>query len=181
MDFSKGKIYVIRNTENDKVYVGSTVQQLCSRMASHRKDAKIRPHKIYQAIREIGIDKFYIELVENFACENIEQLRSREGHHIRHFDSFHNGYNEKMAGRSEKQRALEYYYEHHEEQLANSRAYREAHREELNEKAREYGKKNKELIAERRRSKKATCPHCNKEMRTDSLNNHIKNKKCPNL
>jgi group I intron endonuclease len=181
MDFSKGKIYAIRNYDNDKIYIGSTVQKLCSRMSSHRKDAKTRPHSIYKAMNEIGIDKFYIELIEDYPCENIEQLRSREGHFIRQFDSMKNGYNEKLAGRSEKERALEYYYEHQEEQIARSRAYREQHREELNERVREYGKKNKELIAERRRSKKAICPHCNKEMRKDSLNNHIKNKKCPNM
>ena len=30
-------------------------------------------------MNELGIDNFYIELVEELSCENIEQLRKREG------------------------------------------------------------------------------------------------------
>ena len=34
-------------------------------------------------MREIGKQRFYIELYEEYPCENIEQLRKREGEIIR--------------------------------------------------------------------------------------------------
>ena len=39
-DFSNGKIYCIRNTIDDNIYVGCTCQSLSKRMAYHRGDAK---------------------------------------------------------------------------------------------------------------------------------------------
>ncbi len=34
-------------------------------------------------MRELGIELFYIELYENYICENIEQLLKKEGEIIR--------------------------------------------------------------------------------------------------
>ena len=34
-------------------------------------------------MNELGVDNFYIELIENFPCENVELLRKREGELIR--------------------------------------------------------------------------------------------------
>ena len=39
-DFKNGKIYCIRNTIDDDIYVGSTCQPLSKRMAKHRVDMK---------------------------------------------------------------------------------------------------------------------------------------------
>jgi predicted GIY-YIG superfamily endonuclease len=78
-DYSKGKIYKIINSENDTVYVGSTIQSLSARMAGHRRDAKTSMSGIfYKAMREIGIEKFRIIFIENFPCNSISELESRE-------------------------------------------------------------------------------------------------------
>ena len=36
-DYKNGKIYCIRNNIDDDLYVGSTTQPLCKRMAKHRE------------------------------------------------------------------------------------------------------------------------------------------------
>ena len=38
-DYANGKIYKIVNTENEKVYIGSTTQRLWGRMRGHRYQA----------------------------------------------------------------------------------------------------------------------------------------------
>ena len=104
IDYSKGKIYVIRNHINELVYVGSTTRPLSERMNEHRRHAKDRGHlKIYQAMNELLNDNFYIELFEPFSCSNKEELLKREGQVIRQLDSFKNGYNKVLCGRTQKE------------------------------------------------------------------------------
>ena len=77
-DYSKGKIYKILNNIDDEIYVGSTIKTLSQRMANHRCDAKTKPHyKLYKHMFELGVDKFYIELIENYSCNDIYELRAR--------------------------------------------------------------------------------------------------------
>ena len=60
-DYTKGKIYIIKNTKNDKVYIGSTTQTLSRRMTDHRKDAlKKITIRLYKAMNEIGIESFIL-------------------------------------------------------------------------------------------------------------------------
>ena len=98
-DYKNGKIYCIRNNINDDIYVGSTTQPLCKRMAWHRQDAKKEKRKhqtFYSKFNEIGIENCYIELIEDCPCESLEQLRKREGHYIREMGTL----NHKIAGRT---------------------------------------------------------------------------------
>ena len=85
-DYKSGKIYCIRNNIDDNIYVGSTTQALSKRMAKHRQNAKCKDrmhYALYSKVNEIGIEYFYIELIEDCPCETLEQLRKREGHYIR--------------------------------------------------------------------------------------------------
>ena len=61
------KIYKIINDINDKIYIGKTVFSIDKRFKEHCCDAfkqrnKERP--LYKAMREYGIEHFYIELIE---------------------------------------------------------------------------------------------------------------------
>ncbi len=138
LDFSKGQIYVIRNMVNDKVYVGSTTQTISRRWSTHMtkmRNEKTKHFKIYRAMEELGVESFYIEFVEAWPCENKGQLCAREGHHIRLMDSVKNGYNDKVAGRTKKQRCeedneyrenlLKYYREHKKERYHSDNEFRE--------------------------------------------------------
>ena len=70
-DYKNGKIYCVRNTVDDDVYVGSTTQPLSKRMACHRRGMKgyKKDRMFYSKMNELGVDKFYIELIEECPCE----------------------------------------------------------------------------------------------------------------
>ena len=138
MCYSKSKIYCIRNHINDDIYIGSTTTTLSNRMSKHRYDCKNQcgTIKLYQMMNEIGIDNFYIELLEEYPCNNLEQLRKREGETIRQ----HGTINMQIAGRSKK----EYVDEHKEEKKEYDRVYREQNRETRNAQKREYYNQNKD-------------------------------------
>jgi hypothetical protein len=145
-DYSKGKIYIIRNTENNKVYIGSTCQTLAQRMTCHRKVAKPRQHYVlYQAFNDIGVHKFYIELIEDYPCERSEQLFQREGFFIRKYNSVNNGYNMKFTGRCKK----EYYEENKELITQKKKQYHEDNKELITQKKKQYYEDNKENILQK--------------------------------
>ena len=63
-----------------------TCQPLSKRMQKHRssmKNGRGKGTKLCQKMNELGVRNFYIELYQEYACENIEQLRQREGEVIR--------------------------------------------------------------------------------------------------
>ena len=79
-DYSLGKIYNITNTVDDDIYVGSSaLKNLCSRMGPHRDCAKKGVvHPLYDKMREIGVEKFKIELIKNFCCMTRRELETEE-------------------------------------------------------------------------------------------------------
>lgn len=136
LNYKNGKIYVIRNHINDKVYVGSTTQALSKRFSKHKGDHKSKKtyeYPIYKAMREIGVENFYIELVENYPCKNIDQLNAREGYHIRQYDSFKNGYNGKIEGRTDQECKKEWYQRNRETIILKTRQYRTDNKDKINE------------------------------------------------
>ena len=163
-NFSLGKVYVIRNTGNTKLYVGSTVRTLAQRMAQHRKIALQNDERpLYSSMREMGVNKFYIELIEDFPCERKEQLNAKEGQHIRALNSqVPNGFNSYVAGRTRKEYRADNkesltevnrdYHAANKESLAvYQKEYRDANKEAILARDREYHRANKEAIAVRAR------------------------------
>ena len=53
---------------------------------------------MYQHMHEMGEDNFYIELIDNYPCNDIYELRAREGHFIRQVGPL----NKLIAGRTQK-------------------------------------------------------------------------------
>ena len=120
-DYKNGKIYCVRNNITDDIYVGSTTQPLSKRMAKHRQDSRreIKMHRpFYLKVNELGIENFYIELIEECPCESLEQLRKREGHYIRKMGTL----NQHIAGRTFKE-----WLEHNKE---NKKQYDKEYREQ---------------------------------------------------
>ena len=104
MDYKNSKIYKILNDINDEVYVGSTTQSLSKRMAKHRGDMNTKrslkfKFKLYDLMRELGSEYFYVELIEEYPCDNVEQLRAREGVFIRQMATL----NKRIEGRTKKE------------------------------------------------------------------------------
>ena len=88
-DYSKGKIHKILNAIDDEIHVGSTIKTLSQRIAKHRSTMKTIPHyKLYKHMHELDVDNFYIELIENYPCNDIYELRARNGYYIREIGTF---------------------------------------------------------------------------------------------
>jgi group I intron endonuclease len=93
-----GRIYIIRNTVNDKVYVGQTHVSIKLRFQNHLSAARRGlDYVIGKAIRKYGEDKFYVELLEECL---VEELNEREQYWISFFEATNNrfGYNISIGG-----------------------------------------------------------------------------------
>ena len=76
------RIYKVTNTRTVDIYIGSTIQTLKKRFKAHRSNAKHnKPGKLYDCIRENGIENFSIELIEEFEIEKIDEIGVREREH----------------------------------------------------------------------------------------------------
>ena len=142
--YQQGKIYCIRNTINDMIYIGSTCQKLSQRMTNHRSDMNKPTHqnmKLYKAMNELGKENFYIQLVEDYPCENIEQLLKRETELMLEHKA---DLNKNKNGRTVLERYKEYKQTHEEEIKESNKKYREANKETLKQKKREDYIKNRE-------------------------------------
>ena len=112
--YKNGRIYTIRfYDDNNLIYVGSTIQSSYKRFADHKKNANNEKNKGYtmllsQKMWETDFNNWYIELYENFPCDNKEQLNKREGEIIREIATL----NKNIAGRTIKE-----YYEQNKENI----------------------------------------------------------------
>ena len=85
-DFSKGKLYILKNTKNDKVYIGHTTETLEKRLKRHFEHTKGNfNYSMREPIQEIGEENFYIELLEEFPCQNKKELEDVENYWINFF------------------------------------------------------------------------------------------------
>ena len=76
--YNTGKVYTIRcKTDDTLMYVGSTTQPLCRRLAGHKTDNKKYPNSLLYSTINNNWDNFFIELYEEYPCENKEQLNKR--------------------------------------------------------------------------------------------------------
>jgi len=163
--YNNGKIYTIRCTDdNNLIYCGSTVQPLYKRWHQHKKIYNKENNKeynklLYIKMREIGIYSFYIELYENFNCDNIEQLLKREGEVIREIGNL----NKKIEGRTHKESQKIYYEDNKEKIIEQQKQYKNDNKEKIIEQQKQYYNehkfekhkkyyiKNKEQILERQK------------------------------
>ncbi len=137
-DYKDGKIYTIRcKLDSSLIYVGSTVETLCSRFSKHKYQSKKNPEiHFYSAISDWN--DWYIELVEDFPCERKEQLLKREGEIMREIGTL----NHQLAGN---------YLTRGEQQYMKE--YREQNAKQIKNCKQEHYKKNKELISAKEKEK----------------------------
>jgi hypothetical protein len=150
--YKNGKIYTIRHKNDDSlIYVGSTIQPLFKRWNQHKEILNNENHKsynmlLYQKMRATNVNDWYIELYENFTCDNKEQLNKQEGEVIRKISTL----NKRIEGRTKveyrednrdiiNEKKKEYNKIHKDKR----KAYREAHKDKIKEYNKEYYYKNK--------------------------------------
>jgi hypothetical protein len=94
MDNINGIIYIIKNKINESIYIGSTKKSLYNRWNEHKSAYKTgKMSKLYNEMRNLGIENFYIEILEQKKYNNIDDLRKRENELIISYNSIANGYN----------------------------------------------------------------------------------------
>lgn len=90
-------VYLLRNKQNGKCYVGKTTRTLKARWRQHKTEARIGRHDfpLYQDMRLYGTEVFEVEVLGEADCQR--RLNSIERKFIRIFDAVEHGYN-KMLG-----------------------------------------------------------------------------------
>lgn len=96
-------IYIIKNSINNKVYIGQSVN-IEARWLAHKYSAtnvKSNDHhtQIHKAMYNLGVDNFFYEVLE--LCE-IDELNVKEIFYIEKFNSYRQGYNMTLGGESNK-------------------------------------------------------------------------------
>jgi hypothetical protein len=181
--YQRGKIYTIRNvTDDEMIYVGSTINELYKRFHRHKCDCKCGKSKIslYNYITDNNWNGWYIELYETYPCNSKAELCRREGEVIREIGTI----NKNIAGRTNK----EWYENNAEEIKKNHKEYRENNAEKIKEylqknadKIKEYKKEYRENNAEKIKEyfkEKVCCEICGDLSLKINLKRHQQSKKC---
>jgi len=151
-DYSKGKVYAIRSHSTDKIYIGSTIETLSSRMAKHRYDYK--NNKGLSSSEILKFNDYYIELLCDFPCDRKEQLDKKEGEYIRQYkDKCVNRY---IPGRTKKEYDEENYQNNKEHITVCHNQYYQNNKQTIAEQKKQYYNNNKAEISEKR-NQKYTC------------------------
>ena len=142
--YQNSKIYSIKNTLNDEIYIGSTTVSLSQRMTKHRASLKCEKRGkclLYQRMKELGVDNFYITLVEKYPCNDIEELRAKEGEWILKIGTL----NQVVAGRKPEQ----YRKDNVEHKQEYDKEYHKQNKEKRSEQAHQRYEDNKEYIKQK--------------------------------
>ena len=137
-NYRNGKIYSVRCYNDDTlIYIGSTTQSLPKRWGDHNKDFKYGNHLPFHKLI-VDIKDWYIQLEEEFPCDNKEQLNRREGKIQRELGTI----NKNKAGRTKK----EYYFDNKDILLEYQNQYRSNNKDTIIEKTKKYNKENKDYF-----------------------------------
>ena len=175
--YENGKIYSIRNWVDDDVYIGSTTQPLSKRFEKHRSNCKSedkKNRKLYHKMNEIGVEQFYIELIEKVECEDISELRQKEGEWIRKIGSL----NYQIAGRTLQEKNATYYQNNREKCTQMSKDWKERNKEHHAQVSAQYYQDNKDEINEKR-NKPNNC-ECGGKYTTTHKAEHFRSKRHQN-
>jgi hypothetical protein len=160
--YENGKIYTIRSHMTDKYYIGSSCLPLHKRLYHHKQHYNkwMKEQSNYITSYEIlKYDDVYIELLEEYKCNNKMELLKREGELIRQH------YND-IVNKNRPNRTIE-------EKKETSRLFAVKHKDER----KKYRDDNKERFKElysMHSQKKYKCLKCNSEMLNHNKYKHNK-------
>ena len=130
------KIYKIKSSLTDKIYIGSTSKTLEKRLSGHKASYKkwIEDNNCYYttSFEILKFNECVIELIES--CIYIDKLErnEKEGYYIKLNKLI--CVNKKIEGRTAKQYNNEYSDIHKEQRKQYFKEYKASHRKQLNEK-----------------------------------------------
>ena len=168
LDYRNSKIYTIRcKLDNSLIYIGSTIQPLCRRLAGHKNRSLKHPEMLlYKSINN-DWENWYIELYELYPCNNKEELLKKEGEIIREIGNL----NTQIAGRT----INEWINDNKEKLKEKHKIYYEENKEIIKKKGDEYRNKNKEIIKYKKNNTFMICS-CGCEINKNNKSQHLKSK-----
>lgn len=156
VNYQNGKIYKLWSPSKNLVYIGSTTQPLCKRLVVHLSAYKVYKNdntkKYYTSFLVLDCEDYKIELLEEYACNNKQQLCKKEGEHIKNNECV----NKYIAGRTDKEyridnvekakqyrldnaeKAKQYYIDNFDKMSERQKQYKINNREKVNENQRQY-------------------------------------------
>jgi len=148
-DYQKGKIYRLWSPSQNIIYIGSTTQVLSQRLGGHLKEKrtydKDNTKKHMTSFLVLECEDYKIELLEEYACNNKQQLEKKESEYIRNNDCV----NKVIPDRTRK----EYYNDNIDKYKEQFKQYRIDNIENIRERENKYYQDNKDKISERRRQR----------------------------
>lgn len=127
--YSNGKIYKIVDNTNGNIYIGSTIEKLEKRLWKHKSKYKIYLETLYNELSSFKIlenNNYYIELLENYPCNNKRELEQKEAEYIEKLDNV----NKMIPFKTEEEQAIR----QKEYMKKYNREYKEKNREKINKK-----------------------------------------------
>ena len=173
-DYQNRKIYKLWSPQGkeDEIYIGSTCDELYKRKSAHKCLKDCQSKILFQKYTDVRI-----EVIEEYPCNNKQELQKKEGEYIR---------NNKCLNKNIPDRTKQEYRENNKEKIIERRReYNEQNKEKIAEYNKEYNENNKEAIAEKskeyyqnnsvaiaeRRKEKVTC-ECGCIIRKSDLARH---------
>ena len=192
---------VYRIDVDDEFYIGSTID-MKERLGQHKSVLKnVCQYKLYKKMRQFNLsfDDVEISIVQRYPCNDIPDLRRREGIYQRELNPT---LNDNIAGRTRQEWCEDntdymkeyqqkwyddnktelldkqklYYVENKDTILQYQQEYREKNKEKIQDYMLEYKEKNREILNEKAREK-TECQYCKKQMNKSSQYAHRKT--CP--
>lgn len=175
--YKKGQIYCVRCRYDDNlIYVGSTINILSKRFYNHKTSKECSLYKYVNG----DWDNWYIELYEEYPCNNKELLEKREGEISRLIGSI----NKNIAGRTKK----EWYDDNKVNILENKKTYYNENKVNILEKTKKYRDENRDKIREQNKihevkrrdylKEKVECENCKSIVSRHHLLTHTRSNKC---
>jgi len=187
VDYQKGKIYKI--ISEDKIYIGSTVEKLCSRFGGHKSKYKGYLKGIGEYTTSFELIKnndCKIILIELYPCNSKEELLMREQYWIETIKcinkrkSYINEEEKKNYYINNKdyffKKNKENYYNKRDERLKYSKDYRDKNKEEISLKQKEkiICECGCEIVKKQLNRHKQTIKHIKFITQSNNLNNEKK-------
>jgi hypothetical protein len=148
IDYILGKIYKIECNKTKKIYIGSTCEYfLDKRLLGHKTTfQRYKENKTKNYLTSFEIlenDDYKILLLENYPCNNKNELHQRERYYI----ETHSCVNKKIPLRTSKE-----YYEYKKDSIIKyHKDYYINNKNSINEKYKLYYQKNREQISTKNR------------------------------
>jgi len=149
VNYQNSKIYKITGTNNEGIeliYIGSTVQKLCVRLAGHVHNFKTG--KGCSSVQVIICNNYKITLIELYPCNSKEELLMRERYYYDYFDCVNKAKPILLEGEVCEYRKQRY-IDNKDTILENRKQYSIENADRICEYQKQYYIKNKDTIREK--------------------------------